>query len=68
MARIKRFFKGIPERRRRFVRWTYSVIEIEGVILLVMLLIAIVGTGSVWLFTDFFGEKESVVGSTYDDE
>ena len=42
---------------RNFFRKTYDVIEVEGVILVAMLMVTLVGTGLLWQFTDFFGNK-----------
>ena len=42
---------------RRFTRWSWRVLEIEGVILVAMLLIGLIGAGVLWQFTDFFGNK-----------
>lgn len=42
---------------RKFFHRTYGIIEIEGVILVAMLMVALVGTGLLWQFTDFFGNK-----------
>ena len=42
---------------KRFVRRSYQILEIEGVILLAMLLIALAGAGTLYVFTDFFGNQ-----------
>lgn len=42
---------------RRFVRWSWRVLEIEGVILVAMLLVGLIAGGILYQFTDFFGNK-----------
>ena len=42
---------------RRFVRWSWRVLEIEGVILVAMLVVGLVAGGILYQFTDFFGNK-----------
>lgn len=44
---------------RIIARKTYNVIEIEGIILLAMLATIAIVLGSLYIFTDFFGNQET---------
>ncbi|MBM3933841.1 MAG: hypothetical protein FJ319_05995 [SAR202 cluster bacterium] len=57
---------------RTIARNTYNVIEIEGIILIGMLATIAVVLGSLYVFTDFFGNQETdlrgFVSSSRDDD
>ncbi len=44
---------------RSIARNTYSVIEIEGIILIAMLAFIGLVVGSIYVFTDFFGNQDT---------
>lgn len=52
---------------RRFRVWSWRVLEIEGVILVAMLLIGLIGAGVLYQFTDFFGNKPPYEFQVIDD-
>lgn len=52
---------------RRFRTWSWRVLEIEGVILVAMLLIGLIVAGVLWQFTDFFGNKPPYEFQNFED-
>ena len=52
---------------RRFARWSWRVLEIEGMILVAMLVVGLVAGGILYQFTDFFGNKPPYEFQNIDD-